>query len=194
MPITYSTLDNQFRFRPAFPGAAIRTELRPEAASSNFRYGEAVILSGESVTQIATRPSSGAVSSSLSAGTLIYGWALANATGTTGNPVPILLAKDVEVLLRVYNATATNAELQDVAIGDLAEIFRYNADSSNNNVFTVISDAPNGTAAINKVVIKQKYSQSDTSTNAIFVGEQAATDTYGLVWCQVRDSLTVEGQ
>ncbi len=194
MPISYSTLDNQFRFRPAFHGAALRTQVYPEAASSNFRYGEAVILSGDSVANMATRPSAGAVSSSLSAGQLILGYALADATGTTGNPVPVLLAQDVEVLLRVYNATATNAELQDIALGDTAEPFRYNADSGNKNVFTVISDAPNGTAAINKFVITEKYSPDLTGTNATLVGEQAATATYGLVWAKVRDSLTVQGQ
>jgi hypothetical protein len=194
MPITFSALNNQFRYRPA-AGAVPRTKVFPEAASADFRYGEAVILSSsggvDSVTQLATAPSAGAVSSSVADGQLLLGWAMADASGTTGTPIPVILAKDVEVLLRVYNATAANSELADVAIGDHAELFRYKGTDVATNIFTVCSAAPNGTAGINQVKIVEKYSQDLSSTNDNLVGEQATGDDYGLVWVAARDSQVV---
>lgn len=184
--INYSALNNQFRFRPAFPGAALQTKAFPEAASCNFRYGEAVILSSSggvhSVTQLATAPSAGSVSSSVADGQLLLGWALKDATGVTGTPCPILLARNVEVLLRIYNATATSAEARDVAPGDKAELFRYKGTDVATNIFTVASDAPNATAGINMVKLVELYAMDYSSTNANLVGEQGVADTYGLGW------------
>jgi hypothetical protein len=195
LPITFSALNNQFRWRPAFAGAAIRTKVFPEAASADFRYGEAVILSSSSgvnsVTQLATAPAAGAVSSSVADGQLLLGWALKDATGTTGTPCPVLLAKDVEVLVRLYNATASSAEAADVAMGDHTELFRYKGTDVATNIFTVCTAAPNGTAGINMCKIVGVYSQDLSSTNANLVGEQATGDDYGLVWIAARDSQVV---
>lgn len=193
--INYSALNNQFRFRPSFSGAAIMTRTLPEAASADFRYGEAVILSSSggvhSVTQLATAPSAGGISSSVADGQLLLGWALKDATGTTGTPCPVLLARNVDVLVRLYNATATSAELRDVSPGDHAELFRYKGTDVATNIFTVASDAPNGTAGINMVKIVEYYLPNYSSTNANLVGEQSVTDTYGLVWVRARDTQVV---
>jgi hypothetical protein len=191
--ITFNELNNQFRWRPAFSGAALRTVTKPEAASSDFKYGEPVTLSSGSVTQVATAPSAGADSSNVADTVIIYGFALADATGTTGNEVPILLAENVEVLCRVYDDsgdTASDAELQDVAVGDLAPIRRYKA-SSGGNIFMVVGAAASGTAAENKVVIMEKYSEYVSSSRP---GEQVAGDDYGLVWVRMRDAYTTQGQ
>lgn len=193
--ITYSALTNQFRWRPAFSNAAIITREYPEAASCDFRYGEAVILSSSggvnSVTQLATAPAAGAVSSSVNDGQLLLGWALKDASGTTGEPCPILLASNVDVLMHVYAATATDAELRDVAPGDHAELFRYKGTDVATNIFTVCSAAPNGTAGINQVQIVEYYSPNYSSTNANLVGEQVVSDTYGLVWVRARGTQVV---
>lgn len=188
--INYSALNNQFRFRPAFSGAALQTKVYPEAASCNFRYGEAVILSSSggvhSVANLATAPAAGAVSSSVADGQLLLGWALKDSTGVTGTPCPILLAKNVQVLLRLYAAAGTDAELRDASPGDHAELFRYKGTDVATNIFTVASAAPNGTAGINMVRIVDYYNQDLSSTNANLVGEQGVADTYGLVWVEAR--------
>lgn len=193
--INYSALNFQWRFRPAFSGAALQTKEFPEAASCDFRYGEAVILSSSggvhSVAPLATAPAAGAISSSVSDGQLLLGWALANASGTTGAMVPVLLAQNVQALVRVYNATATDSELRDVAPGDHAELFRYKGTDHATNIFTVCSAAPNGTAGINQVKIVDYYSPNLTSTNASLVGEQVVSDTYGLVWVEARPTQVV---
>lgn len=197
MPINTSVLDNQWRWRPAASGSGCRTKYFPEAASSNFKYGEPVIVTTSGgvdyVTQMITRPSAGNVSGSLAATDFLLGWALAPATTTTGSPIPVLLAKDVEVLLRVYNATASASEPQDVAVGDLAEIFRFNPNDATNNTFAVISAAPNGTDGINKMIVVEKYSVDMRATNAAFAGEQDNADDYGLVWATVRPAFTAQG-
>jgi len=195
MPINFSALNSQFRWRPAFSGAAIQTKDYPEAASADFRYGEAVILSSSggvhSVTQLATAPAAGAVSSSVADGQLLLGYALRDSTGVTGTPIPILLARNVQVLMRLYNATSTSAELRDVSPGDHAELFRYKGTDVATNIFTVASDAANGTAGINMVKVVDYYSPNYYSTNNLLGGEQAVTDTYGLVWVQARETQIV---
>lgn len=195
MPITFSALNNQFRYRPANSGAALRTKVFPEAASCDFRYGEAVILSSsggvDSVIQLATAPAAGAVSSSVADGQLLLGWALADSTGVTGNPIPVLLAKDVEVLVRVYAASGANAELRDVSPGDHCELFRYKGTDVATNIFTVCSAAANATAGINMCKVVAYYSPDYSSTNDALVGDQVVSDTYGLVWIAARDSQVV---
>jgi hypothetical protein len=194
MPITLSSLDNQFRFRPALNGGGLRTKIYPEAASSNFRYGEPVIISTSGgvdyVTQIATLPSANSASTSLGASVLVLGFALANSTGTTGSPIPVLLAQGTEVLTRVFNSGGgASAEVQDVAVGDVAELFRYRAGTGTTDVFMVISDAPNGTypfTLVNKAIVVERYSVNNSAVNPAFLGEQAPTDTYGLVWVAIR--------
>lgn len=195
MPITFSALTNQFRWRPAFSGAAIETRTYPEAASADFRYGEAVILSSSggvhSVAGLATAPAAGAVSSSVSDGQLLLGYALKDASGVTGTPCPILMARNVQVLMHLYAAAATDAELRDAAPGDLAELFRYKGTDVATNIFTVASAAPNGTAGINMVKIVDYYTPDYSSTNALLGGEQVVSDTYGLVWVQARETQLV---
>jgi hypothetical protein len=184
MPITFNTLDNQIRWRPAVSGAALRTEYFPEAASADFKFGEPVTLSSGSVTQVATAPSEGADSANVADTVIIIGIAMAPATGTTGTSIPVLLAENLEVLTRVYDDsgdTASDAELQDVAVGDLAPIRRYKL--TGGDIMMVVGAAASGTAAENKVVIVEKYGDG-----------QAATDDYGLVWVRFRDAYTTHGQ
>lgn len=147
--------------------------LIPTAASQTYDAGELVFVTSEAVTQIAALPSSGSVSSSLVAGDLIAGMVLDDAPAS-GNVRVVIANDDTEFFVRVYNATATSAELQDVAIGDNAEIFRYN---NGGIAQTVISDAPNGTDGINKVNIVEKPA------------DRSATDQYPGVWVKVRPAL-----
>lgn len=193
MPINFNELSRiPLILRPVGAGPTSNMVM-PEAASSNFRRGEIVILSTSAgidyCANMATRPASGAASSSVSTGQLYLGFALDDAAGVTGTPINIAPANRVECLMRVYASPASAAEIQDVAISDLGEFFRYNIDSSNLNVIPVISAAPNGTDGINGGVIVGKYDLNMASTNSLLVGEQAIDDDYGLVWVRIRSTL-----
>lgn len=195
MPIAFSTLDKQTRLRP-MPGLDTYQSIDyPEAASADFQEGEIVVISTSGgvdyVTHSVTAPAAGAVSASLAAGDLVLGIALKGATGTTGTKIPVALANEVEVLTRIYAAAAADAQVQDVAVGDLAELFRYKA-TSGGGIFMVASAAANGTDGINKVSIVERYDLNDgTDSND---GNQGLTDTYAMAWVRFRPTLTVFGR
>lgn len=196
MPIGFSILDNQSRVRPQPGVRSIQSPTYPEAASSTFKMWEPLIISTSGgvdyVTQTIAKPATNdTVSASLAAGDLILGFAGRDASGTTGTPIPVILANQVDILTRLYNSTATSAEVQDVAIGDLTEPLRYR-DSGADDVYMVVTPAPNGTDGINKFTIVERYSLEDgTDANN---GEQSLTDTYALVWVRPRPTLTVFGR
>lgn len=152
----------------------------PETASADFKKGELVILSSGGVFQVATAPAALSVSAVLNTSLVpVLGMALADASGTTGALCPVLIATaDTEFLLRIYAALATDAQLQDVAIGDAAELQRYNDGSS---IQTVISAAPDSTLTDNQVIVTEKPSA------------EAATDEYAWVWVKVLYSSRAVG-
>lgn len=167
---TTTALASETRYRT---GSGCATIVHyPETASSDFKKGELVILSSGGVTQLATAPAALAVSAVLNTSLVpVVGMALADASGTTGALCPILVANaDTEFCLRVYAAAATDAQLQDVAIGDAAELQRYN---SGGTIQTVVSAAPDSTLTDNQVIITEKPSV------------EAATDEYAWVWVKV---------
>ena len=144
----------------------------PEAASADFQKGELVLLSAGGVLQVATAPAALAASAVLNTANVpIVGMALADASGTTGALCPILVANaDSEFCLRVYAAAATDAQLQDVNVGDAAELQRFN---TGGNIQCVVSAAPDSTLTENQVIITEKPSV------------QGATDEYPWVWVKV---------
>lgn len=153
----------------------------PEAASCDFSYGEPVILSTESVANLATAPAALAVSSSVAENQKILGWALAPATGTTGNRIAVALANDNTVALGfVYAAAATNAQEQDVAVYDTCELFRY-LPATGADFVTFVSASANATAGINSAYIYEKFGGPQ--------GTQPATSEYAAVWYGIRPSL-----
>jgi hypothetical protein len=182
---TSGTLPKTVRWRLKSGSGTVPQKAFPEAASQTFQKDELVGLnSSGQVINLGTLadPGAAAISASLAAGDLVLGLALTSASNTTASTtdnIDVILATDnVEFFLRVYNATPANAELQDVAIGDLAEPFRYNGAG---DIQTVISAAPNGTDLINKMVITDK--------NA----DDSATDQYPGVWCSIRNALQTLG-
>jgi len=187
LPGAYSsgTLPKTPRWRTADGAGGSSTRHYPEAASQTFQHGELVGLnSSGQVINLGTivDPGAGLESASLVAGDLVLGMALASANNTTAsttNNIPVILATDnVEFFLRLYNDTATDAQLQDVAVGDKAELFRYNGAG---DIQTVCSAAPSGTDGINKVVITEKPD------------DRSATDQYPGVWVKVRSALQTLG-
>lgn len=188
IPGTYTsgTLPKTPLWRTADSSGAVETRAFPEAASQTFQVGELVGLnSSGQVINLGTKadPSAAGVSSSLAAGDLVLGMALtsaANAASASATPnISVIVATpNTQFFLRIYNATATSAELQDVAIGDKAELFRYNGAG---DIQTVISDAPNGTDTINKVLVVEKPAGA------------SATDQYPGVWVRVRSAYQALG-
>lgn len=187
LPGSYSsgTLPKTPLWRTADSTGAVETRAFPEAASQTFQVGELVGLnSSGQVINLGTKadPSAAGVSSSLAAGDLVLGMALTSAANgsasTTPNISVIVATGNVQYFLRIYNASATSAELQDVAIGDKAELFRYNGAGE---IQTVISDAANGTDTLNKVIVVEKPAGA------------SATDQYPGVWVRVRSAYQTLG-
>jgi len=187
LPGSYSsgTLPKTPLWRTADSSGAVETRAFPEAASQTFQVGELVGLnSSGQVINLGTKadPSAAGVSSSLQASDLVLGMALTSASNgsasTTPNISVIVATGNTQFFLRVYNATATSAELQDVVIGDKAELFRYNGAG---DIQTVISDAANGTDGINKVIVVEKPAGA------------SATDQYPGVWVRVRSAYQALG-
>jgi len=171
-------------WRPTANGTGCWTRPIPEAASSTFQIGELVSdTTSDTVTMLGglANPGNSTLTSSL--GTTartdsIRGLALQSASGTTGALVDVVQG-DFEVFLRVYSATATNAETQDIKVGDLAEVFRWQ--DANGVIQTVISPAKNATDGINKVQIVE------------IPADRSATDQFPGVWVRIRPAWNVLG-
>jgi hypothetical protein len=145
----------------------------PEAASGDFKKGELVLISSGGILQIGTAPAAKAASAVLNTANVpIVGMALADASGTTANLIPVVVANaDTEFLFRVYDDTATTAVLSNIAIGDFAEVIRYNSGAT---IQTVITDSPDGTSLAENQVVVTEVPQFHSST-----------DQYPWVWCKV---------
>lgn len=186
-----NTLPKGLKWRPASGGGGIRTVRLPEAASQTFDAFELVSLdSSGNVTNLFAKsdPAANAVTSSASASaagspaTLVIGMTLTPASNlgsaSTTNNIEIIVADDnAEFLIRVYNATGSSAEMQDVLVGDRAELFRYGGASISSTIRdcqTVISDSANATDGINKVVVAE------------IPADLVAADQYPGVWVKVR--------
>jgi len=170
-------------WRPASNGTGVYTRRMTEAASQTFQFGELVSSdSSDNVINLGglADPSAASITSSLGTTRLtdqVRGLALMPASGTTGAFVDVVEG-DFEVFLRLYNATATNAEVQDVKVGDYAELFRYNGAG---DIQTVCSPAPNGTDGINKVQIVE------------IPVDRSATDQFPGVWVRIRPAWRTLG-
>lgn len=157
----------------------------PEAASQTFQVGELVsINSSGQVINLGGKsdPTATNVSSDLGTTRLtdqVLGMALtaaSNGSASTSNNIEIVPATGNDFFLRVYNSTATDAELQDVQVGDFAELYRYNGAG---DIQTVISAAPDG--SVDKVQIVEKPD------------DRSATDQFPGVWVRVRPAWAVFG-
>ena len=158
-----------------------------EAASQTFQAEELVSLdSSGNVINMGTLadPSAASVSAALVAGDFILGMAKNAASNLSAisptKNIAVVVADDTfKFFCRVYNSTATSAELQDVALGDLASFKRYNGAG---DIQTVITDAADGTDAVNKGVVLEK--PNDLSD----------TDQYPGVWVGIRSAYRALGR
>lgn len=94
--------------RTIIPGAQVPSIAYPEAASQSFNAGDFVTLASGAIT-LATA-TAGATSTSLAG--IVLGMALAPATGTTGNLIPVALAAPgVQFSLPVCSGTASSTSV-----------------------------------------------------------------------------------
>ena len=159
-----------------------RSKIFLEAASADFDAGEAVILSGDDVAQSDTAPGANAFSSKLADNVRILGFALEDASGTTGAPVLINLPMDssAEVLLRVGSTTTgSDQEVQDIAIGDLAPCYRYTSSAATGSKTRTTAGPAAAGSGEDKFVVRQKYGYKLQGGN---VSEQVAGDDFALAW------------
>jgi len=158
------------------------------AASQTIYAGDVLALTVGSagvltVQQSIAAPSAGSVT--LSGGNLpILGVALnpvtANASGvdtSTGQTAVVNVAlfdASLELLLRIYNATASASQQQDLTLGVPYQFGRYTP-SSGNPFYVLSTTTTNG-----ELVYVENYLES------------SVTDTYGPVWTRIAISETIQ--
>lgn len=157
------------------------------AASQTIKQGDILAFTGGAgvltVQQSISAPSVG--SATLSGGNLpIVGVALNNVTSnsagvdaTTGQTAVCnvaILDASLEIGIRIYNATGSNAELQDLTIGTTYQFARYTA-TGGDSFYCLSTTTTNG-----ELVYVEPYLGS------------AAADDYGVAWCRIAISETIQ--
>lgn len=148
----------------------------PVTASQTIKRGDLIIkaAAANTVEQAIAAPSAG--SATLSGGsTSLVGVAVmdytANASGvdtlTGATQLRVMPIQYGELLLRIYNATASSAEPQDLTLGTAYQYGRYT--TAGGVSFYVLS-----TTTTNGELVYTGYS-----------GDVAAGDDFGAVWCRI---------
>lgn len=184
MPGAPGVLDKVVRIRPAQGGAgAFNQKDLVVATSQNIKMFDIVSLSSGLVQQSISLPGSNSTATASGGNLPTLGIALADivttsagietATGRTTIPVAIL-DSNLEALFRIYNATAANAQQQDITIGTNYQFVRYRGATSAIWFYGLSTTTTNG---------ELKYVEPSA--------ESAVTDNYGMVWVRAALSDTV---
>lgn len=172
-PILVKQSENHWRWRPSKSGIGCRTKYFGEKKDASFRYGEAINLYDSQegrIGELGLLPESDENYSQPTENLRLLGWALANSTGRFGTPIPVLLAKDVEVLLLPVNETDEFAE------GDIVRLVRWRGIDA--------ADTYPRFAALLDI-------QAANVVNLQLVEKGPAGQGY---WCRPLDRHTVQGQ
>lgn len=171
--------------------ATINAEVYPVAASQTIKMGDFLNVSSGTLTQALALPGSDAGVTVSGSGQTVWGIALENCitnsssqfvdaagnpdgTGRTGLQVAVL-DDTLNALVRIYNATASSAEQQDVVLGTNYELVRYRVTST--DWFYAM-----GTGTSNPNVKLVEKSPESTST-----------EDYGWVWIKALAAARVNG-
>ncbi|AIE86984.1 hypothetical protein [Fimbriimonas ginsengisoli] len=184
MPGAPGALDKVIRLRPSQgSGGAFNQKEEQVANSQTIRYGDIVSLSSGKVQQSIALPGSNNTASSASGGTLpIYGIALAdiatNSAGTeasTGrNTIPVaVFDSNLELLVRIYNATPSSSTQAALSLGTTYQFVRYRGADANTWWYMV------STTSTGEFKFVEASAESQTS------------DNYGMVWLRTILSDTV---
>ncbi len=183
--LTPSTLNNGFNFRPMIANGTIREEQATVAASTTIQRGDILALSSGQVVQAIALPGSNN-SVSLSGGNLaIYGVALGSiATNASGvdtssgfniTTIPVaVFDNNLEVMYRLYNATASNTNPPDVTIGTAYQFGRWRGASASEWFYVISTTTTNG---------EMRY------VEAYGLNLQQDTDTYTPMWVKPINSV-----
>lgn len=140
-----ATLQKAIRWRKA-GGGNFQVEIYPEAATGVFKFGEFVNLSSGKVQRITTTATGNITSTDG-----VLGVALKNASGTTDDDVPVLIAdENVEFRLPVTHATPATGVTAITNIGTgycLSHLstggwYAYEISQTSNPIFEVVAIAP----------------------------------------------------
>lgn len=153
----------------------------PVAASQTIKRGDFLKLSSGAAAQAITAPAATATLSTDGGSVVILGVALSDITTgasvTDADRVQVAIADDdLQVALRLYSSTATNAEVQDAVLGGATvyELERY---------------APAVSTAVNWYVVDiASGTTTQTAAQLIYAArnpESGVDDDYGIVWVKV---------
>jgi hypothetical protein len=187
------TLDKYIALRPAQgSGGAFRVAPYPVAASQTIRRGDIVALSSGSVQQAIALPGANNTATASGGNLAILGVALdditTNASGvdtTSGGSAGIprthcnvaIFDDNLEVAMRLYDATLTNTQQSDVTVGTAYQFARFRGASASEWWYMLTITTTNGEL---KVVER-----------SLEVPGSALTDNYGILWTRAALSATV---
>lgn len=144
------------------------------AASQTINTYDILSLSSSAAQQSIALPGSNSTGTASGGNLAIYGIAAApivtgsgGVEATTGrSTIPIWIFDDnLEVEMRIYNATPANAEPQDLTLGTAYQFQRWRDTSASSWWYSLITTTTNG-----ELVYVERG------------GDSAADDDYGLVW------------
>jgi hypothetical protein len=176
------TFDKFVRIRPKNGNGCFNTKVLTVAASQTIKMYDIVSLSSSNVQQAISLPGADTTGTASGGNLAELGIALApittassgveTATGRTQIPVAIW-DDNLEVAMRIYNATAANAELQDLTLGTSYQFQRWRQ-TSTNWWYSLIVTTTNG---------ELRFSDYYAGSNV--------ADDYGIAWVRAILSDTV---
>lgn len=154
----------------------------PVAASMTIKRGDFLKMSSSAVAQAITAPSATATLTTDGGTVAIVGVALGDITTgasvTDADRVQVAIADDeFQIALRLYSATAANAEVQDAVLGGASvyELERYAPAVSTAAPFYVVDIASaTTTQTAGQLIYKERCAETAD-----------VADDYGLVWVKV---------
>ena len=178
---TPNTLDKAWFVRPAQGcGGSFNQKEYTVAASTSIKRGDILSFSSSQLVQSIALPGSNNTASSTSGGSLgLVGVAMADiVTGSDGleavtgrSTIPVAIFDgNLELAMRIYNATASSAEPQDISFGTTYEFVRYRGGSATDWWYML------STTTTGEFMPVERYAGS------------LAGDDYGLMW--VRAALS----
>ena len=181
-----NVFDKYAEVRSALGGVTPQEVSFPVAASQNIKKGDILSLSSGAVQQAIALPGADNTATASGGNLPIVGIAGADITtdatgyetnaGVSRNTIPVIIFdNNTQLGLRVWNATATNAEYQDVAVGTAYQFARYRLNSTT-SWYVLTTVTTNGEL---KVV------------SPLYAAGYAATDQYPVFYTRAIMSETV---
>jgi hypothetical protein len=173
-----NTFEKQVRVRTA-DGTIPRIVNAPVAASAAIKMGDILAISSGQVAQAIALPGSDSTETS-AGGVTLYGVAMADVTtGASVNEatdrIPVAVFDDnLEVALKIHNATASSAEPRDLTVATAYSLGRWRGASADVWWYFVDTSTTNG---------EMRYVERTGNND----------EDYGLVWCKCVSTYRAAG-